>query len=63
MRYGGWKFAWLFYICREDFTHKVIRVRYDERKAAALEQKALSILAAIDRQAVPPCECGYCESK
>jgi hypothetical protein len=63
MRYGGWKFCWMVYVCRETLEHKVIRVRYDEVKAKILEQKALLILAAIDRGEMPKCECGYCESE
>jgi hypothetical protein len=61
MRYGGYKFCWLIYVCRESFEHKVIRVRYDEAKGVALEQKALRILEAIDQRKMPKCECGYCE--
>jgi hypothetical protein len=68
MRYGGWKFAWVVYVCRETFEHKVIRVRYDELRAGRLEQKALDILKAIDATLQgregggeqPKCECGYC---
>jgi hypothetical protein len=60
MRYGGWKFAWVVYVCRETFEHKVIRVRYDELRAGRLEQKALDILKAIDAREQPKCECGYC---
>lgn len=63
MRYGGWEYAWIIYVCRETFEHKVIRVRYDERKAEMLEEKAKRILAALDaRQGAPVCECGYCEA-
>ncbi len=60
MRYGGWKFAWIVYVCRENFEHKVIRVRYDEVRALRLEEKARRILAAIDARQRPECECGYC---
>lgn len=60
MRYGGWRFAWVVYVCRETFEHKVVRVRYDAGRAQKLEAKARGILAAIDRGEKPECECGYC---
>ena len=61
MRYGGWKYTWIVYVCRETFEHKVIRVRYDEMRALGLENKARMILKAIDAGERPKCECGYCE--
>jgi len=61
MRYGGFKFAWIVYVCRETFEHKVIRVRYDQVRSNILEAKALKILDAIDKKERPACECGYCE--
>jgi hypothetical protein len=61
MRYGGWRYAWIVYVCRETYERKVFRVRYDEARAAALEVKAMLILAAIDRRERPKCECGYCK--
>lgn len=62
MRYGGWAYAWIVYVCRENFEHKVIRIRYDEARARGLEEKALKILAAIDARQQPTCECGYCKN-
>ncbi len=61
MRYGFWQYAWVVYVCRETFEHRVIRVRYDEQRALALELKAKEILRAIDARERPKCECGYCE--
>ena len=61
MHYGGWKYAWIVYVCRETFEHRVIRVRYEEARAARLEEKARRILKAIDERERPACECGYCK--
>lgn len=61
MRYGGWKFAWVVYVCRESFEHKVIRVARSESRGLFLENKARLILAAIDARERPVCECGYCK--
>lgn len=60
MRFGGWRYAWMVYVCRETFAHKVIKVARHERRGEELEAKARSILAAIDRRERPQCECGYC---
>ena len=60
MRYGGWRTAWILYICRETFEHKVMRVGYDQERAARLEGKLLDVLAAVERQEPPVCECGWC---
>ncbi len=60
MRYGGWRMAWMVYVCRETMEHKVIRVPYDAGKADGLEVKAKRILAAIDEGKQPSCDCGKC---
>lgn len=60
MLYGGWRYAWIVYVCRETFEHKVIRVPFNEQRARRLEEKARRILAAIDAGHEPDCECGKC---
>lgn len=60
MKYGPWKTAWIIYICRETFEHKVVRVQYDQGRAERLEAKMLEILAAFERREPPVCACGYC---
>ena len=51
-----------------DATHKInsvdvensIDVRYDPAQALKFENKAQSLLQAIDDNRLPACECGYC---
>ncbi len=60
MKYGPWKTAWVIYICRESFEHRVMRVQYDQGRAERLEVKLLEILVAWEKREPPACECGYC---
>lgn len=60
MKYGPWKTAWVIYICRETFEHKVVRVQFDAGRAERLEVKLLDVLAAFERKEPPACTCGYC---
>lgn len=60
MRYGGWKIAWLIYICRETMEHKVFELAYDEQLAERLEYKMKALVRAMDRKIAPKCECGRC---
>jgi hypothetical protein len=60
MKYGGWKEAWIIYICRDTFEHKVIRVRYSPDLAASLEERLLYLSACVKNLVPPACECGKC---
>jgi hypothetical protein len=61
MRYGHWQQAFVIYRCRETYEHKVIRVPYVPSQADRLEEKAKLMLAFIDREELPACECGHCQ--
>lgn len=66
MRYGGdllskSRKAWVVYVCRETFEHKVIVCGINETRGQELEDKARRILKAIDERKRPVCECGYCK--
>ena len=63
MRFGGWQYCWFIYVNRETFEHRVIRLAFDARRAERLVEKARRILAAIDSQHAPECECGKCGRK
>lgn len=68
LRHGNWRGAQIIYIAR-DVPHRefdgapfwVFEVRPDDTLADRLDQKARNILAAIDAQQPPRCECGYCQ--
>lgn len=62
MRYGHWRQAFVVYRNRETYEHYVCRVPYFEESARRYEEKAIRILACIDRGEIPPCECGWCKS-
>lgn len=67
LRHGNFSRAQVIYIAR-DVPHRefdgppfwVFEVRPDGALADRLDQKARDILAAIDRQQPPACDCGYC---
>lgn len=61
MQYGGYKRAWIIYRCRETYEHEVICVEHSHNSAMKYEGKARRILAAIDSDEIPACECGYCK--
>lgn len=63
MRYGTWKVAWIVYICRESFEHKVFEAQYDEKHAEKLELKMKALVRAVDAQSPPRCECRRCGGK
>lgn len=60
MRYGKWKVAWIVYVCRDTFEHKVFDIPYRPEKADELELRAKSILKALDQHKRPACNCGHC---
>ncbi len=57
MHFGGYRHAEIIYICREDFRHYVIHVPYVRSVGEQIEAKARRVLAAIDEDRQPPCEC------
>lgn len=67
LRHGGFNLAEIIYIAR-DVPHRefdgppfwVFDILPDNVIADVLDQKARDILAAIDRQEIPVCTCGYC---
>jgi len=61
MLYGGWKYTWFIYVNRETFEHRVVRLAFDRQVALGLVEKAKRVLAAIDAQQPPACDCGKCE--
>lgn len=61
MRYGSWNTAWVVYVCRETFEHRVFEVRYDERESERLEAKLKALRRAVDEREPPRCECHRCK--
>lgn len=62
LRYGPWQQAFVVYRNRETYEHQVIRVPYVAIQAERYEEKARMMLRYIDRNELPSCECGRCES-
>lgn len=60
MRYGSWNKAWIVYICRETFEHRVFEVRYDDREAERQEARMKALVRAVDEKKPPRCECRRC---
>lgn len=60
MRYGNFPRALIVYRNRETYEHIVIDVPYIPSKALQFEERAKSLLQAIDDNRLPACECGYC---
>lgn len=58
MRYGPWKNCFIVYRCRETYEHHVVHVQYSERQAFQFENKAKLLLAHIDADTIPACDCG-----
>lgn len=63
MLYGGWRDTYFVYVNRETFEHKVMRVSFDQERAALLVEKAKRVLAAVDAGEPPACECGRCDRR
>lgn len=61
MLYGGYKRSFVVYRNRETYEHIVFEVKPDARMQHRYEDKAKSILAAIDKVKQPECECGRCK--
>ena len=61
MRYGGWNSAYVIYRCRETYRHEIIKVPYIQVSAERFEERAKMILAFIDKDELPECECGRCK--
>jgi len=61
MKYGPWEKCWVVYVCRETLEHHVVKVTYLHTQAIKFEMKAQRILAHIDSEILPPCECRYCK--
>jgi len=61
MKYGPWKVCWIVYVCRETLEHFVVKVSYLHTQAIKYELKAQRILAFIDNEMLPPCECRWCK--
>jgi len=61
MKYGPWKKCWIVYVCRETMEHHVVKVSYLHGQAIKYELKAQRILAHIDTEILPACECRYCK--
>lgn len=67
LRHGGWPKAHLIYIAR-DVPHREWRglplwgfdIYPDQERADRLDAKAKHILAAIDAEEPPDCDCGWC---
>lgn len=61
MKYGPWKTCWVVYVYRETLEHHVVKVSYLHTQAIKFELKAKRLLAFIDNEMWPACECGYCK--
>jgi hypothetical protein len=62
MHFGGYRHAEIVYVCRDDFRHKVIHAAYNMGVGERLEAKARALLAALDANVKPKCECGRCQA-
>lgn len=60
MRYAELRNAFVIYRNRETYEHMVIGVPYIQAQADKFEERARHILAAIDDNRLPECECGRC---
>jgi hypothetical protein len=60
LRYGGYKHAVMDYVDTETFREFFLDVYPDASRQEILEEKARSILAAIDGGPQPACTCGRC---
>jgi hypothetical protein len=61
MKYGPWKKCWIVYVCRETLEHHVVKVTYLHTQAIKYEMKAARLLAFIDQEMLPACECRFCK--
>jgi hypothetical protein len=61
MKYGPWKKCWIVYVSRETMEHHVVKVQYLHTSAVRYELKARRLLAFIDEEILPECECRYCK--
>lgn len=60
MRYGGWERTLIVYKSRDTGRLWVEEILYNESEAQRLEEKAKSVLAAVDGGPVPECTCNKC---
>lgn len=61
MTYGRWQRCWFVYMDRESLEHHVVKVGYLHTQALKFEGKARMMLAHIDSETLPACECRYCK--
>lgn len=60
MYFGPWRDALIVYVCRETFEHYVLKIAKSKHVGEQMADKAKYVLAAIDAQQPPQCECGRC---
>jgi len=60
MRWGGYARTFFIYKARQTGEVWVLQVARDDTRGEALERRARMILAAVDNQTPPACECGHC---
>jgi hypothetical protein len=61
LRHGGYEWGYVIYKSRDSGRIFVVGVRPVERVGDRLDEKARRILAAVDRQQPPRCECRRCK--
>jgi len=60
MRHGGYQWAVVVYVARDTGALWAADVPYSVSVAERLDEKARSILAAVDANVAPKCACGRC---
>lgn len=60
MLYGNWTKTFMVYRCRETYEHLVLQIPFRATMAHTFQDKARKLLAHIDSQVPPLCECGKC---
>lgn len=60
MRYGEYEQTLVALVCRDPLEFHFVNIMREVKVGLRLEEKAMKILAAIDKRERPPCTCNYC---
>jgi len=61
MRHGGYQLAVVVYVARDTGALWTTEITFNKPVAERLDEKARSILAAVDANREPKCTCGRCQ--